>query len=565
MTAFDRWLARLSGVPNNATAVQAPPVMAAAPAVSSVPVATRVRPPVVVPRRARSAPSGAFIADLDTALLDLSPLDAFTVRDACAGVHVFGANGSGKTSGSGRSLAKAYLRAGFGGLVLCAKPDEAALWRRYGTETGRARQMIFISPAEPWRFNFIEYELRRAGYPARRVENLLKVLTSLLEQAGRNAGQGEAQFWHNAAELLLRNTLLALAAARSLFTLADVQAFIDTAPRSDTEAQSPEFASSPCGRDLETARAAYEAAGRAADFAVVDNYWRVQFARLPDRTRGSVVMTLNTMLQDLQTGTIRELFGTSTNVFPEDTHEGAVIVLDLPAFESTANLMAQTLFKTVWQQAAIRRGEKMGRNARPIFLWADEAQFFVTARDTDFFSIARSARVAAVYMTQNLAAYQQRLGTGNAEHTAQALMGYFQTKIFHGLSDPPTIQYAQALFGKTVRLRDGINGGASGSDSESFGQDAGRSFSMTGPGIDGNFTNGWSRSVSHNTSKQSGWSSGWSTQEQVEDALFAQDFTQLRGGGRHYRYAVDAFVFATGRIWAATHTTCLAAVFKQKA
>lgn len=33
----------------------------------------------------------------------------------------FGSIGSGKTSGSGQALALAYLRAGFGGLVLCAK------------------------------------------------------------------------------------------------------------------------------------------------------------------------------------------------------------------------------------------------------------------------------------------------------------------------------------------------------------------------------------------------------------------------------------------------------------
>ena len=42
-------------------------------------------------------------------------IDAWRIKDACEGVVIFGATGSGKTSGSGQTLACAYLRAGFGG------------------------------------------------------------------------------------------------------------------------------------------------------------------------------------------------------------------------------------------------------------------------------------------------------------------------------------------------------------------------------------------------------------------------------------------------------------------
>ena len=57
---------------------------------------------------------------------------------------ITGQTGKGKTSGPGRLLAKAYLRAGFGGLVLCAKVDEADLWRKYLGETGREADGIFF-------------------------------------------------------------------------------------------------------------------------------------------------------------------------------------------------------------------------------------------------------------------------------------------------------------------------------------------------------------------------------------------------------------------------------------
>ena len=63
--------------------------------------------------------------------------DDFTIRQACEGISIMGGIGSGKTSGSGAQFARAYLRAGFGGLVLCAKNDEAELWREYAKATGR--------------------------------------------------------------------------------------------------------------------------------------------------------------------------------------------------------------------------------------------------------------------------------------------------------------------------------------------------------------------------------------------------------------------------------------------
>ena len=69
-------------------------------------------------------------AALNVPLLYLSDVDPFTLNDATQGVQIFGGVGSGKTSGSGRALAHAYLNAGFGGVVLCAKADEADLWRR---------------------------------------------------------------------------------------------------------------------------------------------------------------------------------------------------------------------------------------------------------------------------------------------------------------------------------------------------------------------------------------------------------------------------------------------------
>lgn len=75
---------------------------------------------------------------------DLPP-DEFTIRDAVQGVIIFGGIGSGKTSGSGQSLATQFLELGFGGIVLCAKEDELQLWHDYARLTGREDDLIVFS------------------------------------------------------------------------------------------------------------------------------------------------------------------------------------------------------------------------------------------------------------------------------------------------------------------------------------------------------------------------------------------------------------------------------------
>src|SRR5207247_381588 len=137
--------------------------------------------------------------------------DPWTIRDACEGTAVFGATGSGKTSGSGQTIAKAFLAAGFGGLVLCTKRDEADLWRRYCRETNRSDSLIIFGPQQPqqrYRFNFLNYEFSRPGAGAGLTENLVRLFTTVLEVAERHRGQSGAQdFWQRTTKQLLRNSL----------------------------------------------------------------------------------------------------------------------------------------------------------------------------------------------------------------------------------------------------------------------------------------------------------------------------------------------------------------------
>lgn len=90
-----------------------------------------------------------MVTDLDTPLVRFSadPRDWWTLRDAVRGVQIFGGIGSGKSSGSGRTLALSLLKSGFGGLVLTGKVGETALWvEDYARRTGRPTTSCRCSP-----------------------------------------------------------------------------------------------------------------------------------------------------------------------------------------------------------------------------------------------------------------------------------------------------------------------------------------------------------------------------------------------------------------------------------
>src|ERR1700742_4484242 len=114
------------------------------------------------------------MVNLETPILTFDKAH-WTIRNAVEGVQIFGGIGSGKTSGSGRMLALKYLAAGFGGLVLTAKPDEKELWEDYCQKTGRTNDLLIVEPGRNNTFNFLDYESKSGE-----TENIVQVLKTVI-------------------------------------------------------------------------------------------------------------------------------------------------------------------------------------------------------------------------------------------------------------------------------------------------------------------------------------------------------------------------------------------------
>ncbi|WP_171473623.1 type IV secretory system conjugative DNA transfer family protein [Frigoriglobus tundricola] len=396
-------------------------------------------------------------------LLRWTAEESFTLEDACKGLQIWGMTGSGKSSASGHLVALSYLRSGFGGLVLCAKPDEAETWRKYCQQTGRADQLVVFSPSSPWRFNFLDYELSRPGAGAGLTENILRLFMTVAEIAGRGTGGGEGRedegYWKRSLQQLLRNTIDLLVIATGRVSVPDLYRLVVSAPTSFDQTGSETWQTrSFCWQCLQHGDTASKRGYQAHDFQLVADYFLLEYPGLSEKTRSVIVSTFTSMIDVLNRGVLRELFCTTTNVTPEDCLDGKIVVIDLPVKEfAEVGQFAAVLWKYLFQRAVERRDVR--GDPRPVFLFVDESQLFTTAFDALFQTTARSARCCTVFLTQNLNNYLTAYKGPSGPAEAKSLLGNLTTHVVHALADSDTAQFVAELIGRRRQLF--MNGSAS--------------------------------------------------------------------------------------------------------
>lgn len=455
-------------------------------------------------------------------------IDQYLIRNSLAGCVIFGTNGSGKTSGSGATLAKTYLRAGYGALVLCVKPDEAALWQSYARAAGREDDVVLFGSDPRWVFNFLDYEARRPGVGSGLTENLIQLFVEIVSIGNGEvvAGRGDDPFFDRAMRSLVRNLIDLLMQAGEPVTLPAMFDVLRSAPLDMARAQGRAFEEGTiCGNMLKRAKARTKGTPTETDFEQVNAFWTLEFPSMPHKTRGCVIELFRTMAESLMRGTMRRLFcdGKST-IIPEHTMAGKIVIVDLPVkIWGEVGRYAGVLWKYCFQKAIERRPDNADGLARPVTLWADEFQFFSTKNDFLFQTTARSSRVATVYLSQSMAGLIAALGgEANGKARVEALLANLDTKIFHANSDRDTNQWAADQVGK-VRL-------------QFRGSGSSLNFSPEGGG-------------SYGTNR--------STSEQMEYEVQPRAFTLLKKGGLENQRQVQAIIFQTGRVWSSGRTWLL--------
>ena len=492
----------------------------------------------------QAPPAKDFCSVMDTPLLRIGS-QSWTINDACEGVMIMGATGSGKTSGSGAHLAHAYLRAGFGGLVLCSKPDERPRWEQYAKECGRDHQLIIMDATGKERFNFLEYSLYNQG--SRETFNLVSLFTTMAEAARNNTGGNAADpYWQDAMKELLSHTIDALIAAKGKLVLSEVLQFVESIPL-PTDERRDGFCMQTLGRAY--GNPAYQQSVQ--QMQMVNNYIMQQMRYMSDKTRGNIISSFTSLALPLMKGTLQKLFCTDTTFVPELAHEGAIIIIDLPLKEwKEGGKLASHIMKHLFQQATERR--KVTAHTRPVFLWADECHFFLNDYDNEFQSTARSSRAATVYLTQNINGIRAAIGGAHAHDKTEALLGNLRTKIFHLNDSQDTNEFASDRTGKAPQLRrnwgesKGSNRSESTGTSTNWGYSRSSTSSAQGGSSSGGSNWGRGRNSSHSHGTNEGYSMGVSEQidYRLQPSFFAEN---LRNGGKKNDYKVDGVLVQAGR------------------
>lgn len=444
---------------------------------------------------------------LDVPFIQLGPHDTFTLRDAVRGVAIFGATGSGKSSGSGEFFALHYMRAFMGGMVTTVKRDDAAAWQLYAAAANRLHDIVMIDPVSDPRINFLDYA--RAMPHGDSTENLVNLLLTVLSFGGSQNKSGDS-FWTNSVRSILRSSIDALRLGDMKLTLNNIMAMIDTAPTDLDQLRTKSFyTESLCARCLGQASERQ----KAGQLSPQDNHDRLKIQQFffkdwptwDPRTRGNIMATFRTVTDLLSRGRLHHMFCTDTNIDLAKANDGKVFVLNFPTkvhFEE--GKLVQVIIKTLFQRVMMQRD--VTANTRPVFLWEDEAYETLTDLDDNFHATARDRLVCPVKLGQNLPKYIDVLGPGG-ENKAKALLGNLTTKIFHTNGDDVTNRWASAMIDDAWIARH--------SQSQSFSGDM-----------------NISRSTSYDTKRQ----------------IPPGTFTRLASGGPPY-WKTGAIVFQPGRAW----------------
>lgn len=498
--------------------------------------------------------STPFITDLDTPLLKLNAKDVWTARDSHNGAICYGSIGSGKSSGWGRASSGALLRANYGFLVLCAKPEEVEFWKANCKQHGRENSMVVFDKTR--HFNFLTYEFAKKGVEG--ANSATDLLMRVIKTADRAAGQGGGRegdaIWQLTTREMILNTITVLFAVLGTVKIEDIVQFVTSMP-TQQPATEEERRKTSRNFSLGLLTALLKAPRHPLPRHTVKrlyNYWFHQFPKTPEKMRGSILACVAANLNRFTDGILRECFCTTTDLVPEMVLNGAVIIMGFPTLVyQEEGIVAQQLFKQVFQRMVENRNSLAPEfRERSVALYADECQYFVNEYDDTFLSTCRGSRCAVVYLTQSLPSLYAQLGKEKSDFVDGFTGKFSGATLFCRNSCPKTNTRASQLIGRGLKTR------TSEGSSTSQGMQTNRGGDATS--IDA----GWNQS--------SGTQRSTTIQHYMENLVEPNFFSSpaLKTGAKEHNYQVTAVWFKAGGNFAEpmpdTNSNTLLVTFSQR-
>jgi hypothetical protein len=465
---------------------------------------------------------------LDEPMIRLTPWDFLSTRDLLEGTLIIGNTGSGKSSTSGTIIAMAALRAGWGIAVYAAKPGDAAYWEDLCRKTGRLHDLRIVRPGGTHHFNMMLHELSRDGPVGQSTLRLARLLTQLLCTDKRSSVESDAsRFFDQMVLVTLTNVLDIMVQAREPIGFDSIQQFLNHLPKSAGELEDERWLTSYAHQLLARADRNVAASGTPDDarlHASAAHYFLDTMPHMSDRTQGDVLSSITAEVFQLSRSPFRELLDSprGCNFTPDMLNDGAILLYDCTIAEWGPIGKALMQFQKSINQHYLRRRPAKGDHIRPVLLFGDEGQQYVTRDDADFQNICRDQRVASVFLTQSISNLEAELGN---DAFTNSLANSLTNLIVH-CTVGSTAEWVQARIAQAWRQM----------ESTSY--------------------SGWSSGQSQ--------SPGVNVSESIHPQILASELTRLRTGGVPHGNLVDALVFKPGRKFVASGLPFVRVQFRQE-
>lgn len=409
---------------------------------------------IIVANRRRT---GGRSSDLDRAVFRWTKRDVFSVRDLLnGGLLILGITGGGKSSSSGKQIARALVRdRNSFGLIMAAKPEDLPMWKNIFAEKGQSRRLlVFDADKSPLRFDFLG-EAGRYGGDSREITKCITTIGESLQNGDRGKGGENAAFFLAQQERLIHHAVEILKVGRGTVNASDLHQFISTAAQSGQQLADPTWRQCFHSKCIEAAFLAKKSKQGAHDLQQAVDYYCQEFPAMADRTRSSILSGVFGTLFVFNSGMVHERVSTTSNFSFEQMRRKRqwLLVNTSPAVYGDSGAFIGAGFKYLMQRFVLRTE---ARPSDPInVIWCDEAQNWTNQFDAEYIAQCRSHRGCMVFLTQSLQSFHTSMNSESANRQTLSLLGNFGNRIFHGLGDTETAEWASKTLGHRLETHIG--------------------------------------------------------------------------------------------------------------
>jgi type IV secretory pathway TraG/TraD family ATPase VirD4 len=366
----------------------------------------------------------------DTPVADFRNGRRLTHRELTESALVVASPNKGKTT-LARTIYRAMLRNGYGGLVLAVKESQVAEFQALCKLEDRERDCMVLGPGTGHAFNPLLGEAKSAEAAA-----LIGELAEVLSNRVRDGSENDA-FWRAQLAIILRNLFTLCRLVHGRHDILAAAELFEGRANTVAEIHDPSWLkSSPLAAALVVARGFKDD----PDALLAVDYFEKTYPTHGERLQGSLAATVSGVFDYLRRPPLRDLFAGESTFSVEDLLEnGKICIVGLPALDSADGRIANAVMQFCFCRAATRR-----TRTRYTFLISDECQETVSRELMRKLAVLREFKVASIMLTQNLAVLDDRLG----ETAREGFCGLLALKIFGPQGHAAARQWAAEQIGK---------------------------------------------------------------------------------------------------------------------